>query len=112
MSLETYVLDIIEGRRRGKLLLCALSYLYRGGVELRNAAYDSGIFPTHDAGIPAISIGNIVAGGTGKTPLVQFLAEELSKTFSVAILSRGYRSSAEKTGENLQVASDTDVALC
>jgi tetraacyldisaccharide 4'-kinase len=79
---------------------------------LRNAAYDSGIFPTHDAGIPVISIGNIVAGGTGKTPLVQFLAEELSKTFSVAILSRGYRSSVEKTGENLQVVSETAVAIC
>jgi tetraacyldisaccharide 4'-kinase len=112
MPLETYVLDMMEGRRRGKSLLRALSYLYRGGVQLRNAAYDSGIFQAHDAGIPVVSIGNIVAGGTGKTPLVQFLAEELSKTFSVAILSRGYRSSVEKTGENLQVASDMDVVLC
>ena len=112
MSLETYVLDIMEGRRQGKTFLHALSYLYRGGVRLRNEAYDRGILPSHDAGIPVVSIGNIVAGGTGKTPLVKFLAEELSKKFSVAILSRGYRSTIEKTGDSLQVTPETAVSVC
>ncbi len=112
MPLETYVLDMMEGRRPGRSLLRALSYLYRGGVRLRNEAYDKGILPIHTVGIPVVSIGNIAAGGTGKTPLVKFLAEELSKTFSVAILSRGYRSRAEKTGEILHVTPETNVALC
>lgn len=112
MKLETLMLEIIEGRRRGKPLLRALSYLYKGGVRLRHEAYDRGIFSTYDAGIPVISVGNIVAGGTGKTPLVRLLAEELSKQLSVAILSRGYRSKAEKTGHVLRVGKETRVEEC
>ncbi|HEY5235183.1 MAG TPA: tetraacyldisaccharide 4'-kinase [Rhabdochlamydiaceae bacterium] len=110
--LKSYVLDIMEGRRPGRPLLKALSYLYRTGVALRNEAYDSGLFKAYDAGLPVISVGNIIAGGTGKTPFVKFLAEELSKKFQVAIVSRGYRSSAEKTGQVFQVTPETDVASC
>jgi len=110
--LESYVLDVMEGRRRGKSLLRALSYLYQTGVHLRNAAYDRGLLAAQDCGLPVISIGNIVAGGTGKTPFVKFLAGELSKSFQVAILSRGYRSAAEKTGEALQVTPATDISQC
>jgi tetraacyldisaccharide 4'-kinase len=110
--LKGYVLDIMEGRRRGKSFLHVLSYLYRTGVALRNGAYDAGILKAHDAGLPVVSVGNIIAGGTGKTPFVKFLAEELSNTFQVAILSRGYKSKAEKTGEVLQVTSQTDVSSC
>jgi tetraacyldisaccharide 4'-kinase len=112
MPLETFILDIMEGRRRGKPVLRALSYLYKSGVRLRNEAYDRGIFEAHNAGIPVISVGNIVAGGTGKTPLVRLLAEELSKKFSVAILSRGYLSQAEKTGQILLVTPETPVSYC
>jgi tetraacyldisaccharide 4'-kinase len=110
--LESYVLDIMEGRRKGRSLLRALSYLYRTGVALRNEAYDAGMLKAHDAGLPVVSVGNIIAGGTGKTPFVKFLAEELSKKFQVAILSRGYHSKTEKTGEVLQVAPETDVSSC
>ncbi len=112
MPLESYVLDIMEGRRQGRSLLRALSYLYRSGVVLRNEAYDTGLLKSHDAGLPVISVGNITAGGAGKTPFVQLLVEELSKKFRVAILSRGYRSLVEKTGEVLQVTSKTDVSSC
>jgi tetraacyldisaccharide 4'-kinase len=112
MPLESYVLNVMEGRRRGKSILRALSYLYRTGVLLRNGAYDRGLFAAHACGLPVVSIGNIVAGGTGKTPFVRFLAQELSKTFQVAILSRGYRSAVEKTGETLQVAPTTKVSQC
>ncbi|HUD01417.1 MAG TPA: tetraacyldisaccharide 4'-kinase [Rhabdochlamydiaceae bacterium] len=110
--LESYVLDIMEGRRKGRSLLRALSYLYRTGVALRNEAYDVGVLKAHDAGLPVVSVGNIIAGGTGKTPFVKFLAEELLKKFQVAILSRGYRSDAEMTGAVLQVTPQTDVASC
>lgn len=112
MLLENYVLDAMEGRWRGRSILRALSYLYRTGVRLRNEAYDRGILAVHACGLPVISIGNIVAGGTGKTPFVKFLAQELSKNFRVAILSRGYRSAVEKTGETLQVIPTTDVSQC
>ena len=110
--LKSYVLDIMEGRRPGRSLLRALSYLYRTGVALRNEAYDLGMFKAHDAGLPVISVGNIIAGGTGKTPFVKFLALELSKKFKIAILSRGYRSKIENTGQVFQVTPEMDVASC
>lgn len=112
MPLESFVLDIMEGKRRGRPFLQALSYLYHAGVTLRNEAYDTGLFKAHDAGLPVISIGNISAGGTGKTPFVKFLAEELSKKFQVAILSRGYHAKIEQTDDVIQVDAQTDVSWC
>lgn len=111
-KMETYILDVMEGKRRGKGLLRALSYLYQGGVALRNAAYDRGWIKAVDCGLPVISVGNIVAGGTGKTPFVKFLAEHLMNDFQVAILSRGYRSSNENTGRSLLVTTETPVLEC
>lgn len=112
MVLENYILDIMEGRRKGRSLLRALSYLYRGGVALRNQAYDRDLLGSKGVDIPVISIGNIVAGGTGKTPLVRLLAEELLKTLNVAIISRGYRSRIEKIGETLKIDEQTLVSEC
>ena len=96
MALENLVLDVIEGRSaspvaKGVCLLASL--LFRTGVAVRHKAYDSGLFKTHQATIPVVSIGNIVAGGTGKTPLICLLAKELEKSGKVAILTRGYRGS-------------------
>ena len=110
--LKGYVLDIMEGRRPGRPLLRALSYLYRAGAFLRNEAYDLGLLKAHDAGLPVISIGNIIAGGTGKTPFVKFLAQELSKKFKIAIVSRGYRSKIEQTSSVVQVTLEMDAASC
>ena len=110
--LKSYVLDIMEGRKPGRPLLRALSYLYRTGVALRNVAYDLGLLKAHDVGIPVVSIGNIIAGGTGKTPFVKFLAEALSKKFKIAIVSRGYRSKIEQTSSVLQVTPEMDVFSC
>ncbi len=112
MEIETYILDVMEGKRRGKSLLRALSYLYQSGVALRNAAYDRGWIKAVDCGLPVVSVGNIVAGGTGKTPFVKFLAKELMQDFRVAILSRGYRSLNEKTGNSLRVTAETPVLDC
>lgn len=64
---------------------------------MRNALYDRGIFKEKKCDAFVISIGSVVAGGTGKTPLTEFFAKEFQKRAKVAILSRGYRSLAEKT---------------
>ncbi len=109
--LKSYVLDIMEGRRPGRPLLRALSYLYRTGSALRNGAYDRGILRAHAAGLPVISIGNIVAGGTGKTPFVKFLAEELSKKFKLLLFLEGIALTFEKTGPVFQVTPETAVAF-
>lgn len=82
-----------------------LSFLYRALIALRHFAYDKKIFSTHTLPIPVISIGNLIAGGTGKTPLVHLLASRLEQqNISFAILSRGYRSAIEKTNQSTPIS--------
>ena len=71
--------------------LLPASWLFGAGVRLRNLLFDTGAFTSHRAGVPVISVGNISAGGTGKTPLVELLARRLRESGArVAVLSRGY----------------------
>lgn len=102
-KLELYLKDIVRGRRRGlmalfiKAILLPLSWLYGLGVHFRNRLYEKGWMRRYVPPVPlVISIGNIVAGGTGKTPVTLLLAGAFYERFTVAILSRGYRSKAEK----------------
>ena len=74
----------------GKLTLWSASQLYGLAVAVRNMMYDVGILHSHSFDIPVICIGNITIGGTGKTPHVIYLAEQLSSLMGVAVLSRGY----------------------
>ena len=68
-----------------------LSAIYGKIMNLRNAQYDSGVFETHDLGARVISVGNITTGGTGKTPIVAYIAEVLAaRGEKVCILTRGY----------------------
>ena len=87
-------------------LLWGLSRLYGAGVSLRHALYDRGWFKQERVEAPVISVGNIACGGAGKTPLVKMLSEKLSKTKRVAIVTRGYRSEAEKQQGGLRICYD------
>ncbi|MBM3857841.1 MAG: tetraacyldisaccharide 4'-kinase, partial [Verrucomicrobia bacterium] len=98
-SIEQLAYDVIMERRGGKraALLRATLYeasrLYRKIVETRLFLYRSRFFKQHLLGCPVISIGNLTMGGTGKTPIVEKLARELTEHGRhVAILSRGYKS--------------------
>lgn len=71
--------------------LLPLSWIYGVGVSLRNSLYDSGKLKSHTYPIPVICVGNLVAGGTGKTPMVEHLIRMLLPQYSVAVVSRGYR---------------------
>lgn len=63
---------------------------YGAAIRLRNAWYDRPA-SVHRAAIPVISVGNLVLGGTGKTPLVAWIARRLSTMGLVpAVVSRGY----------------------
>jgi len=73
------------------LFLYLLSLLYGLGVFARNSLYDRGILKVRRLPVPVISVGNLSVGGSGKTSLVMFLAERLSKNIRVAILLRGYK---------------------
>jgi len=79
-----------------KVGLRAISWVYKAVCIGRNYAFNSGWLTSYYPPIPVlISIGNIVAGGTGKTPLTALLVKELIEGCQVAILSRGYRAMAE-----------------
>ncbi len=99
MSIESALIDLIEGRRHSYVLLGFLylvSLVYETVVRIRNVCYDQNLFTVYQSSLPVVSVGNLVAGGTGKTPLVQKLVDELSQiSGEIAIVTRGYRSQAE-----------------
>lgn len=74
-----------------RLLLSPLSLLYGCIVYLRNSLYEMGILPSKEFDVPIISVGNISAGGTGKSPHIEYLIRLMQPLFSVATLSRGYK---------------------
>lgn len=72
-------------------MLTPVSWLYGAVIAVRNHCYDRGIFSITAIDTPVISVGNITTGGTGKTPLVEYLVGRLLAAGSrPAILSRGY----------------------
>lgn len=71
--------------------LAGIAAPYRGIIAARNAAYDGGLFRVHRAPLPVLSVGNLTLGGTGKTPLVAWMARTLQAAgHRPAIISRGY----------------------
>ena len=76
-----------------QILLKILSLIYGSVIFIRNKLYDLNILKSKKAeGVEVICIGNIVAGGTGKTPAVQYFVKKyLNEGKKVGILSRGYK---------------------
>ncbi|MDP3467869.1 MAG: tetraacyldisaccharide 4'-kinase [Daejeonella sp.] len=73
-----------------RLLLFPLSILYGIGVILRNLAYDFGVFKSQKFQLPVISVGNLSVGGSGKSPMTEYLIRLLKDKYKIATLSRGY----------------------
>jgi tetraacyldisaccharide 4'-kinase len=101
-----------ERRSIGAILLRAVatlaSWLYGKVTNLRNFLFDNGVLKTHRLNCPVISVGNLALGGTGKTPMVVWLARLFSEEgYRVGILSRGYggiessRVTLVSDGENI-----------
>lgn len=88
-------------------VLAPLGWLYCAGMWLRAAAYRNGILASGRVGVPVIVVGNISVGGTGKTPLVVWIAQYLrSQGLRPGIVSRGYRGRAGKWPQQVRADSD------
>ncbi len=86
--------------------LFLFSLLYGAGTALRNWLFDKGLIKQKEYSIPLICVGNITAGGTGKTPHVEFLIHSLQSEYRLAVISRGY---GRKT-KGFHIASSEDTA--
>lgn len=64
-------------------------------LKLRNALWDSGRRKAEQHPVPVISVGNLTVGGTGKTPMVEYLCRLLREEWRVAVLSRGYKRKSQ-----------------
>ncbi len=103
-----HYLRLLSGEARGlaptlvRLGLRLASMPYGAAVRMRNAAYQHGWLRSEPAPVPVVSVGNLTAGGTGKTPCVEYIARfyrDLNRR--VAILSRGYGGAGECNDEAL-----------
>lgn len=65
--------------------------IYALVVYLRNWLYDVGFFKSYSFKVPIVCVGNLSVGGTGKTPMADFLLNGLKENHKIAVLSRGYR---------------------
>ncbi len=93
--------DLVSGRRRGPGAFALRAGLrvaevpYTIAVRWRNRRYDLGAAPVHRVGVPVVSVGNLTLGGTGKTPMVQWIAQWLrARGVRVTLISRGYGAEA------------------
>ena len=75
-----------------KALSIPLSWLYALGVSIRHMLFDQHLLPSFTVRVPTICVGNLAAGGTGKTPMVEYLLQLLlDNGYHPAVLSRGYK---------------------
>ncbi|WLD22919.1 tetraacyldisaccharide 4'-kinase [Flavobacterium dauae] len=72
-------------------ILFPFSLIYAAVTSLRNFLYDKGIKKSTGFDIPIIAVGNLSVGGTGKTPMVEYLIRLLAGKYNLAVLSRGYK---------------------
>jgi len=90
-------------------ILFPLSLIYGGVAALRNYFYDRGWFESKIFDKPVICVGNLSVGGTGKSPMIEFLIEFLIEEFRVAVLSRGYKRKTKGYKEVMIDSATRDV---
>ena len=103
---------LVDGTARGlgptvtRLALAGIAVPYGLVIGCRNAAYDHGLLPITRAPVPVVSVGNLTLGGTGKTPLVAWLARAVTaRGLHPAIVSRGYGAArGERSDEAAELA--------
>jgi len=102
--IKQHVEDIMTGEGKTPFLslasvLYTISLFYGFGQKLREFAYRQRLIASHQLPCKVICIGNLTVGGTGKTPMTMYVAQEIKRLgYNTAIVSRGYRGGAEGRG--------------
>lgn len=87
-------------------ILYPFSILYDVVTSVRNFFFDKGVFKSKSYDLPLLAVGNLCVGGTGKSPMIEYLIRLLKEDFQVATLSRGYR----RKSEGFQLGNQTSTA--
>ena len=87
-------------------ILYPFSILYDVVTSVRNFFFDKGVFKSKSYDLPVLAVGNLCVGGTGKSPMIEYLIRLLKENFQVATLSRGYR----RKSEGFQLGNQTSTA--
>lgn len=90
-----------------RYLFLPLSFLYALILRARNWLFDKNYLKSFPFNFPIICVGNLAVGGTGKTPMVEYLLRMLKSEYAVATISRGYKRKTKGFG----IANDTTSAL-
>ncbi len=93
--------------RSFRILLLPFSLLYWLAIAIRNWLYNKKIIRSTSFGLPIICVGNLAVGGTGKSPMVEYLVRLLKDQYKVATLSRGYK----RRTKGYALAHDESTAL-
>jgi tetraacyldisaccharide 4'-kinase len=97
MSVESWLNDVWYGRPAPPWWLTPLAAIYGALSGVRRFAYAKRVLRTKRLSVPVIVVGNLTAGGTGKTPLVCWLAAQLKERgFRPGVVTRGYRGSSRR----------------
>jgi tetraacyldisaccharide 4'-kinase len=105
--LHDWLIGVWYGSGRGGWLLAPLGWLFALVAVVRRALYRGGILRVRRASCPVVVVGNITVGGTGKTPLVIWLAERLAaEGFEVGVASRGYGGTFTEPIREVRAADD------
>ncbi len=93
--------------RKIRKILKPISFLYGKVVKVRNKMYDNGAIKSTKFDISTIVVGNLSVGGTGKSPMIEYLIRLLKNDYKIAVLSRGYK----RTTKGFQIANKKSTAL-
>jgi tetraacyldisaccharide 4'-kinase len=109
---EPYHVRLVRGELRGtlpsllRLLLAPPSWLFAAAAETRHALYRVGVFTRHRVPCPVVRVGNLTVGGTGKTPLVEWVVSEIRLLgLNPVVLSRGYGAAENEVPDELATLS-------
>ena len=94
-----------------RFLVFPLSIIFKFVTDIRNKLYDCNFLKSEKINVPVISVGNLSTGGTGKTPMVDFIIYNLKRDYNISILSRGYNRKSKgfieiKNSDNPSLVGD------